>query len=350
MVRLRAVVVSRGSGFSVIETESPRAGAGEIVVRMAACGLCGTDIEKIEGGYVGSPPVIGHEAAGIIEEVGAGVSGLERGDRVVPHHHAPCYSCYYCRSGSPTMCPDYRRYNFVPGGFAEFFKVPAWIVERGGVLRLPDGVGLEEASLTEPTACCLRAIRRIGLRRGESALVVGAGPAGLTHAQLLLRLGASIVMTADKAPPRLRFAERIGSHPIDVSDEAAEGLVSELTEGRGADVAIVATGSPAGLEFALRAVRRGGRVCLFGIPPVNSRLNYDISDLLVREVSIISSNAAVEEDMSEALRLIASGEIDARSMITHRFGIEEFGDALRVAKEGSCIKAVIVPRARGGPS
>ncbi|MEM0481270.1 MAG: alcohol dehydrogenase catalytic domain-containing protein [Nitrososphaerota archaeon] len=339
---MKSILVG-SEGFEVVELEVPRPGPGEVLVRMLACGLCGTDVEKLEGRYRGSKPVIGHEAAGTIEAVAEDVSGLEPGELVVPHHHVNCGHCYYCLKDSPTMCPYYREYNFKPGGFSEYFIVPRWIVERGGIHKPPPGTSPIQACLTEPTACVLRAVKRITAKDPESYAVVGLGAVGLTFIQVLRWMGAAQVIGIDINPARLAAAQRYKAEALNSTEGDVVEAVKSVTDGRGVDVAVVAAGPPQALSTAIRLTRRGGQVLLFAVPPHGSTLPHDISDLLVREVSIISSNAATDQEMREALDLISRKVVDAEGMVTHRYRIEEFGEALRTFKAGTGLKVVITP-------
>jgi len=336
-------VVIGSEGFEIVELETPQPGPGEVLIKMLACGLCGTDVEKLEGRYKGSKPVIGHEAAGIVAAVGEGVTSLKIGEAVVPHHHVNCGSCYYCIKGSPTMCPSYREYNFTPGGFSEYFIVPKFIVERRGIHKIPPGLDPIHACLTEPTACILRAIKRIAVEEPESYAVVGLGAMGLTFTQILRLNGAEQVFGLDINPLRLEVAEKYGATPLNPSTIDAVEKVRDMTGGRGVDVSIIAAGSPLALPLGIRLARRGGQVLLFAVPPHGSTLQHDISDLIVREVTIIPSNAATDREMAEALNLIVNSRIDLRGLVTHSYRIEEFEGALRTFKNGEGIKIVITP-------
>ncbi|MFP3201578.1 MAG: zinc-dependent dehydrogenase [Sulfolobus sp.] len=313
---------------------------GDVIVKMKACGLCGTDVEKICGQYTASQPILGHEPAGIIDE--SSVDFLQPGQRVFAHHHVPCYECYYCTHGSPTMCPYYRKTNIYPGGFAEYFRVPAWNVLRGGVLLLPNNVSFDEGAFIEPLATVIRAQRRVRINKGDSVLVVGAGPMGLLHVMMAKVNGASTVITSDVADFRTDFAIKVGAdYSLNARKTNVPEEVKKLTDGRGVDIAIIASGSPSAIISGLMAVRKGGYVLLFGVPYKGTILNYDISELLNNEISIITSNAAVEEDTKEALKVIAEKKIDVTKLITHKFRIDEFNEAVRVAKEGNAIKVII---------
>ena len=323
------------------DVDVPVAGRGELVVKMEACGLCGTDLEKMRGEYTASMPLLGHEAAGVVAQVGEGVSGFREGDRVFPHHHVPCYECYICRAGDDTMCDMYRKSNIHPGGFSESFRVPEWNIAKGGVLRVPDGVTFEQAALIEPVACCIRAMKRHA-RKGESVLVAGAGPVGLMNA-ILLQSMESKVFVSDISTPRLGFADGMGlGQVIDASRDDVPARIRAETQGRGADLAIVASGSKAAIMQALGAVRRGGRVCLFGVPSKGSVLGYDISELYNAGQQIVTSYGADDEDTKAALAVIAS---DPRFglLVTHRFPLARFDDAVRAATAGKAMKVVVTP-------
>jgi len=335
-------IVLKSTGKVAVEESSPPAmKKGDILVEMKVCGLCGTDLEKMQGRYVASQPVLGHEASGVVSEVGEHVEGFNVGDRVFPHHHVPCYRCHLCRQGSETMCPHYRANNLDPGGFSEYFRVPAWNVERGGVLKLPEHVTFEEASLIEPTACCIRAMNRCNISGDETILVVGAGPIGLTYLRLLSMRGAN-VMVSDLNATRLEFAERVGASMIcDATKTDVSLKVKEQTGGVGADLVIVASGSSAALVQALNVVRKGGKVCLFGVPAKGSRLDYDFSDIFNCEISIVTSNAATEAETKAALKLMEERRLNLASLITHRFKLDDFESAVQTAQRGDCGKIII---------
>jgi L-iditol 2-dehydrogenase len=332
-----------GRGFAprLVESEEPTSGSGGLVVSMKACGLCGTDIEKIRGEYTASKPVIGHEAVGVVKDADR-APGFREGDRVFPHHHVPDYDCYLCRAGNETMCDRYRASNLVPGGFAESFAVPRWNVEKGGVLKLPDAMSFEVGSLIEPLACCVRAIRKVRVQPGESVLVAGAGPVGMMHALLLKGAGAR-VMVSDVSEERLGFAERAGVGVVlDARGDVTAAVRSE-TGGRGADVAIVASGSGSAILQGLRSIRKGGRVCLFGVPAKGSVLEYDVSDLYNAEQEVATSYGATERDTGEALKVLASRGAEFGSLVTHRFPLERFDEALAAAGGGTAMKVLLTP-------
>jgi len=340
---MKCVSLKPTGKVTVEESSPPVLKKGDILVEMKACGLCGTDLEKMRGRYLASQSVLGHEASGIVSEVGEGVEGFKVGDRVFPHHHVPCYQCHLCRHGSETMCPHYRASNLDPGGFSEYFRVPAWNVERGGVLKLPEHVTFEEASLIEPTACCIRALNRCNISGDETVLVIGAGPIGLTHLRLLSMRGANVIVSDLKAT-RLEFAERFGVSMIyDAAKTDVPLKIKEQTGGVGADLAVVASGSSGAIMQALNAVRKGGKVCLFGVPAKGSRLDYDFSDIFNSEISVITSNAATEAETKAALKLMEERRLNLTSIITHRFKLDDFESAVQTAQRGDCGKIIITP-------
>jgi L-iditol 2-dehydrogenase len=327
----------------IAEVPVPSLSSGDLLVQMKACGLCGTDIEKIHGEYTAAMPVLGHEAVGVVAQADGEAGGFRKGDRVFPHHHVSCGVCYYCRRGSHTMCDRYRTSNLDPGGFSESFRVPQWNVSHGGVLRLPDGIGFEEASLIEPVACCVRALDKCGVGAEDTVLVVGAGPVGMAHALLLAYRKASVLMS-DVNRERLRFAQtRKTASVLDAVRTDIPREVRQRTSGRGADLAIAASGSREAIVQALRSVRKGGKVCIFGVPPRGSVLEYDVSDPYNSEVSIIPSYGASDSDTAKALEVIAAHAADFGSLVTHRFAITDFQEAVETATSGRGMKVVITP-------
>ncbi|MDA4120301.1 MAG: zinc-binding dehydrogenase, partial [Thaumarchaeota archaeon] len=278
-----------------------------------------------------------------IAAVGEGVEGFHEGDRVFPHHHVPDHSCHYCMAGSETMCEMYRSSNLTPGGFSEFFRVPRWNVSKGGVLKLPDGLGFDVASLVEPVACCVRALDKCDVKAGESVLVAGAGPVGMMHSMLLKSMGAN-VMVSDVSEGRLEFAKRSGVHlAINAAKMDVPNSVKSETDQRGSDVVIVASGSPAAIIQGLRSVRKGGRVCLFGIPSKASVLDYDIADFYNSELSVFASYGATETETKKALAHISSNQSEFAKLVTHKFPLRDFDEAVDTAASGRGMKIVITP-------
>lgn len=333
----------KGPGKVALEdVPIPKPALGEVLVRMRAGGICGTDLEKIHGGY-GPGGILGHEVSGVIEHVGEGVRDLQRGDRVVVHHHVPCYNCYYCQHGDYTMCDSFKATNLDPCGFAEFFRVPEFNVTRGAVISLPDTVGFEEAALLEPTACCIRALDKSGAQSGNNVLVVGLGPTGLTHLQLLRNMGAREIVGTDIQKARLNMAKKMGADLVlDPNEQDVSKEVRKVASS-GVDLAIVSTGNPKALSQAFSSVRKGGRVLLFGAPVQGAIYQLDVSSLFARQISIVTSYSCVESEIRRALDLVSRKAIDLGALVTHRFPLKQAPEALEFARSSpAAVKTMIV--------
>jgi L-iditol 2-dehydrogenase len=338
---MKACILRSTGVVSLDDTPVPKLKAGDILVRFEAGGICGTDLEKIKGGY-GPRGILGHEVSGVIENVGDGVKDIHPGDRVVPHHHVSCGTCYLCKHGDPTMCDTFKTTNFDPCGFAEEFRVPEYNVTRGAVLPLPKGLSHEEGALIEPTACCVRALRTAKAAPKESVLVVGLGPTGLTQVQILHHLRAGKIIGSDTIETRRDMAVKMGADlAMDpVKEDVPKAAKRETATG--VDLAVVATGNPKALAQAIASVRKGGRVLLFGAPAIGASFDLDVSSLFSRQLSIITSYSCVEADMHEAITLASAGSIDLRALISHRFALTEAVRAFEFAAlPSSAVKTII---------
>jgi L-iditol 2-dehydrogenase len=341
---MKAVFVKGRSEVSVDDVKIPEiASAGDVLIKMHACGLCGSDLEKIYGEYSMASGRLGHEPAGEVVAVGKSVKDFARGDRVFIHHHVACYSCHYCLHGDYTMCSAYQASNINPCGLAEHFLVPEWNVARGGLVKLPDNVRFEEASLVEPLACCIKAWKKCSFQKGDDIVVLGAGPAGLMHVLLALAFGAGKIFVIDINDFRLNFARKYGVQVFNsLSNQDLANNIKLETHGRGADICVVATGSMKALLQSFDLTRRGGNIMLFGVPPKGSHLSYDVSKLYSSEHSLIPSYAASEIETNQALKLIAQKRFDIESLITHRFHISKAAQAVRCAHEANDAMKVII--------
>jgi L-iditol 2-dehydrogenase len=314
------------SGEVRIESlEDPVPAAGEVVCDVLACGVCASDVT---GWYVAAklPAVLGHEPAGVVRAVGDGVSSVAVGDRVAIHHHAPCGECRRCRRGHETMCERFRATGLDPGGFAERVRVPAELVDE--LLVLPAGLDPVAATFVEPLACVLRAQDRIGLRAGDSLLVVGAGINGLLTIAAAHARAVDAVWVREPRPDRLALAEGLG----------AERHGNELV-----DAAIVCTPKADAIAAAVAAIAPGGVLCLYAPPAPGSPPPIDGTDLFLRELTVTASYSAGPADMRAALELIASGRIDPLQFVSHRLPLEETGRALELQRRGEALKAVVLP-------
>jgi len=322
-----------GPGTVLLEERpEPVPGPGEITVTLAACGVCGTDLEKLRGNYA-TAGILGHEPVGRIARVGDGVRDLAPGERVFVHHHVPCYRCEVCARGDYTFCPTYSKTNIDPGGFAETFRVPRENVERKAVLKLHATVDWDTGALLEPAGCAYTALRRVGLPDRATVLVLGLGPVGLLYARLVRALGASWVGGTEISPLRRAAAERGGIDRTVDPRNAAEvrAVVESATNGRGVDLAVVATGHPSVVKTATELVRRGGTVNLFGLPEAGSRLDADLQDLYLRGVRIVPTYATTEPDVVEVQKLVVEGKLSISDLVTHRVPLARIADAFRLA-------------------
>lgn len=343
---MRAAVLHGREDVRVEWVPRPRPGAGEVLLRNRVALTCGTDLKVFRRGYharmITPPSLFGHELAGVVEEVGPGVAGLAPGTPVVVANSAPCGACEYCRQARPSLCEDLLFWN---GAYAEFAGIPARIVEKN-LLTLPPGLSLRRAAMVEPLACVVRGVEACGLQAGDSAAVIGVGPIGLMFVVLLRERGVRVV-AAGRSPRRLRRALEMGAL---AAVSAAEGvdLAVELRqhspEGRGPHAVIEAAGSPATSEAAVRAVRKGGKVNLFGGCPADTRLSLDAARLHYEEVSVFATFHHTPASVREALRLIVDGRIDPEVFISGEEPLERLPDVLRQMAHGSeSLKTAILP-------
>lgn len=320
----------------------PKVGPGEVLVHMRTCGVCGTDLEKVHGEHI-TPPVLGHEVAGDIEQVGEQVHALKKGDRVVAHHHISCGSCFYCKNGLETLCEAYPKSNLDPCGFAEYFRLPEVLVEGGTVYKIPESMSYEDGSHVEPTACSIRALKKADVRAGSSVAVFGVGPAGLTHLQLAKAYGAAPIFAVDIIPNRLEFATKVGA---DLSLDPTRSNVPETlfskTNGLGVDCAVVATGNMKAFDQAVDSVRKGGLVVMFGAPARGAQVQLDMSRLFLRELRFQSSYSTSETEMRMAMDMIGKKRINPSKLITHRFALAATLEAFRIAETASDAVKVMV--------
>jgi L-iditol 2-dehydrogenase len=332
---MRAAVYRGVNDVRVETVPVPKIGAGELLVRVHTCGICGTDLKKISSGSHSAPRIFGHETSGVVAAVGQGVSRFQPGDRVVVFHHIPCGECYYCRHKTFAQCETYKKVGctagFEPsgGGFAEYVRVMGWIVNHGTV-HIPQGVSFEQACFVEPVNTCMKGIETLQLVPGDSVLIIGQGPIGIILASLAKRSGATVV-TSDLYPERLTISTKYGlTNLIDASRTDTVRTVREQTEGRGADAAIVAVGGNALIRTAVDAVRPGGRVLLFA-QTVRGEATIDPAAICVDEKKLLGSYSASVELQQESVRFVMSREMDLEGLISHRFSLSNSAEALQLA-------------------
>ncbi len=328
--------VYRGAGdLQIEEIEVPRVGRGEMLVRVQVCGVCGSDVKKIQKGFLQGPRVFGHEIAGTVSEVGVGVTRFAEGNQVALHHHIPCGACFYCGQGAYAQCPGYKRNGttagFEPsgGGFAEYVKALDWIVDRGAI-PVPDGVTPEEAAFVEPVNTCLKAVRKAGVEKGQTVLVVGQGPIGILLMQLARWAGGE-VLVSDMLPDRLEMGLRLGAQAaIDASGDVPSE-VRGLTGGRGADRVLLAAVGPAAFAQAIGAARPAGRIMVFAATSPGETAELDLGALCTAEKEVLTSYSASVDVQDLAASLVFGREIRVRELVTHRFPLEEATRAVELS-------------------
>ena len=342
---MKTASVKEPSVISVDEIDHPQLGSGDVLVQMQACGICGSDLEKVFGQY-GQPSMrLGHEPSGIILNVGTDVTEFKKGDRVFTHHHVPCYDCHMCNHGNETMCPKYYETNLSPCGLSEEYVVPAWNVSHGGILKISDSLTFEEAAMIEPLACCVRAWTKFPYHEGDSVAVFGVGPTGMMHVMLAHAKKFSKIFCFDINDFRLDFAKKFNiTNSINSMDENRIKIILDNTNGQGVDVAIVATSSLKALNDAIDMVRKGGAVMMFGVPSKGAKLDLDMSKIYSKEITLVTSYAASDFDTKEALHLIESSQIDVKQLITHTYPIVDSQKAFDHARSGDNAMKIIITK------
>ena len=341
---MKAAVYYNNKDVRLEDYPDPVIGPGELKVKIDSCGLCGGD--TMEWYLVHKAPIVlGHEPTGVVTEVGQGVTKFKPGDRVFVHHHVACMSCHHCRRGYFTMCEKFTQTHIYPGAFAEYVRVPADNVQHD-VHLLPDSISLEEGTLIEPMACVVKAIKIADIQPGDTVAVVGSGFMGLGFIQLVRIWGAGKVVAFDFNDWRLARGRELGADHM-INSAKVDGLeaLKEANQGRGADVVIVTPNSVKAIEFGLKIADKGATVLFFAPPHPDETLTlHPTSDLFFREITLKTTYSCNHIDTAQALRFIANGRINAKAMITHRFGLDRVADGIALAQEaGQSIKSIIKP-------
>jgi L-iditol 2-dehydrogenase len=345
------------------EIAVPEIGAGEVLVRIDTCGICGTDLKKIHTGSHAAPRVFGHEMAGTIAAVGGEVKSFVVGDRVMAFHHIPCGHCFYCRKKTFAQCETYKKVGTTAGlgeaaggGFAQYIRVMDWIVSPkhgddgvtpAGLIHVPNDIPLEQAAFIEPVNTCFKAIQLLELESDDTVLVIGQGSIGILLAALARQTGAT-VLTSDMYPERHAIAAQYGlDHPLDARGDVAAACKA-ATEGRGADVALVAVGADALIATAMQAIRPGGRVMLFASTQ-HGTAAFDPAAVCMEEKTLMGSYSASVAIQEEGIDLVfdgyRSGRLDLTKLISHRFGLEDAAKAIDLASHpvADSMKIVLKP-------
>ena len=336
---MKAAVLREAGRLAAESWPRPSIGAGELLLRLRGCGLCGSDIAKVGAAATKVPLVLGHELVGDVVEVGAGVGGFLIGDRAVAAHHVPCGTCHYCRRGSESMCAAFKTSNLDPGGFAEFVRVPAENV-RHATFKIPAHVSDEAASFVEPLGCCLRAVRRAPVQAGDTAVVIGLGSIGCLFVQLLRRAGARGV-GVDLLAERAALAKRLGAEAAG-TPEAAAPLVRELSDGRGADHVVVTGGGAAVLPWIAATVRDGGHIHYFA-GGGGDALPLPLDTLYKRELTLTSTYSSSPADLATAFALIAAGDVLTEPLVSHRLPLDRLDEGVALMRRQAALKVFVTP-------
>lgn len=335
---MKVAVYHRNDDIRIEEYPEPEISDGEILVKMGACGICGTDVM---GWYRirKTPRILGHEMAGEIVAAGKGVERFKKGDRVFVSHHVPCYDCHHCAKGNYTACESLHTGNYDPGGFSEFIRVPKENV-RYGTFLLPSGITFEDATMIEPLGCVIAGQNKIGLKEGQSVLITGSGVSGILHIQLA-KLKKAYVIATDIEEYRLSKAQEFGADYVINSNKYSVDTLKRINNGRLADVVIVCASSKQVVEDAISSVDRNGVLLFFAVP------GNDIAIPSMRfwrdEITVTFSYGASPQDLKEALKLIEDGKVDIRKMITHRVPLSEIQQGFNMVSEGkNSLKVVVV--------
>ncbi|MDR4509974.1 MAG: zinc-dependent dehydrogenase [Candidatus Brocadiaceae bacterium] len=340
---MRAAMYYNNRDVRIEEMATPRIGPGELLVKVIASGICGSDVMEWYR-IKKAPLVLGHEIAGEVAAVGDGVSRFKVGDRVTVAHHVPCNTCYYCLNGHYSVCDTLRTTNFDPGGFAEYLRIPQINVDRGTFI-LPDEVSFDEGTFVEPLACTLRGQRLSGFRPGQSMLVIGSGISGLLHIQLARALGAGKIFGVDISDYRLKMAQRAGADIALHAKEDVPDCLRTMNNGRLADLVIVCTGVQAAIEQALQSVDKGGTILFFAPTAPEVKTPVNLWDLWKNCNSIVMSYAGPPDDMATSIELIRAGRVPVKDLVTHRLGLDDTALGFKlVADAGESIKVIIQPQ------
>jgi len=333
---MHAAVYRGQSTVGVEEIPTPEIGPGEILIRVEACGICHTDLKKIEHNLLAPPRIYGHETAGVVAAVGSGVTKYRPGDRVVAFHHIPCLDCFYCRRKLFAQCPVYKKVGitagFEPagGGFAQYVRVMDWIADRG-VERIPDGISFERATLVEPLNTCLKAVVQCDPQPDEFVAILGQGPIGLMFTMLVHRTGARVGAT-DAIAERLAVATRCGADFTWNPRQAdVAGEIKRLTQGRGADLVIVAASVPGIVDQAMACSRPGARVLLFAQTSATERIEASGADICVGERTLFGCYSASVELQNASASLVFGGELPVEELISHRLPLGDIGSGIDLA-------------------
>jgi L-iditol 2-dehydrogenase len=348
---MRAAVYTGQSAVAVQAIETPKIGRGEILIQVEACGICHTDLKKIEYNLLAPPRVFGHETAGVVAAIGEDVHHLAVGDRVIVFHHIPCMECFYCRHKLYAQCPVYKKvgvtagYEPAGGGFSQYVRVMDWIVRRG-VEKIPDGVSFDRACFVEPLNTCLKGVVQMALKPDDVVVVLGQGPIGLLFTMLVKQLGSTLV-TTDAMSFRRELSQRFGSvFAADPRDPELRTRIMEMTSGRGADAVIVAASARGIVEQAVSYTRPGAKILLFAQTSHQERIELSGADICVGERQLFGSYSASVDLQKESARLVFNGVLPIDELVSHRFPLNQICQGIELAlhPEPKSLKIIVHPQ------
>ena len=340
---MRVGMYYSNSRVDVEEMPIPKVGSRDILVKVMASGICGSDV--LEWYRIKKAPlVLGHELTGEVIEVGEEITKFRRGDRVFTTHHVPCDECHWCLNGHQTACAVFQtKTNFNPGGFSEYLRVSGRSIDTG-TFPLPDEISYEEGSFIEPLGTVVRGLRAVALKPGDTLSVLGCGIAGLLMIKLARALGAGRIIATDINDYRLEAAKRFGAEKTIRADGDIPGSIRELNGGRLADKVIVCAGVLSAAQQALESVDRGGTILFFAVPNPGETLNIDFNPFWRNDIRLKTCYGAAPLDNRQAMELIRAGNVTVKDLITHRFSLEEISKGFKAASEGrNCLKVIIKP-------
>ena len=340
---MKASVCYKQNDLRTEDLPIPEISDNEVLIKMLACGLCGTDIQKIRGDSVNKPTVLGHEVVGEIVKKGKNVSKFEIGDRVITAIHVPCFTCHYCNKGHYTICEQFRTNNIDPGGFAEFIRIPELHLNHL-THKVSNNVTDEEATLIEPIACCLHGLKQADIRPNDSVLIMGAGTIGILHAQLAKIKGANKVIVSDMSEFKLQKALKVGcDYAINIKEKNIIDEVNKITDGQGVDVIVIAAGVSSLVADAVNMVRRAGKIIVFSGFDKNKLVTLDVSRFFKDEISIIGTYSVTPYEFPEALDLLEKRKLNTKEMITHVYPLKKLSEAIDISTnpEQPVLKVII---------
>ena len=345
---MQAIVYHAPHDVRVEQIAKPPCGDGELLVKVDACAVCGTDLKSFHHGNprIKAPLAMGHEFTGLVEQIGRGAEGFQLGDRVVMATSISCGQCYYCRRGWNNLCTQLAPMGFsYPGGMAEYTAIPALALRNGHVIRVPEGIPPEHAALAEPVSCAVNSLENCQIQPGDTVVVLGAGPMGLLNVCVARGMGAGRIILSELSPPRLAQARRFDVDIlVNPAEEDLVKIVKDATGGLGADVAIVAAPAAAPQEMAPGLVRKRGTVCLFAsLPPGREMLSINSRIVHYGELRLVGTSDSTPHHVRKAVELIAGKQIPAEKFATHILPLDGIFEAYKLMESGEALRVVLKP-------